>query len=345
MKRISLFVMASLAFLSVSCSDDSASSNPSGDYDDGVLVLNEGNAVSGSVTYLSEDGTTVEQGIFAAVNPTETLGGYLQSVFFDGNRAYIISNGSNKITVVNRYTFTYIGTIEGGLSVPRYGVADGGKAYVTNLGSFTDETDDFVAVINLDTQTIETTWPIGNLADHIEKVGQKLFIANGSFGAGHSVTVLNATTGASLGVIETELSPNSMAYDDGKLYVLCGAFATDGLLHTIDPGSLEVTESKPFTGYADPQYLAVDEGDVYFCSGTSFCRMRRTPQPPQPEIESFATEAMTLYGFTVHDGKAYVADARDFASNGIISIYDIGNGSLIANAPAGIAPNGFYFND
>lgn len=345
MKLTKLFFLALAAISIASCSDDHSSSTPSGDYANGFLVLNEGNAASGSVTYISDDFATVEQGIFAAVNPAQGLGGYLQSVFFDGNRAYIISNGSNKITVVNRYTFAYIATIEGGLSVPRYGVADGGKAYVTNLGSFSDETDDFVTVIDLESNTVQATWAVGNLADHIEKIGQKLFIANGSFGAGHSVTVLNAVTGASLGVIETELSPNSMAQYNGKLYVLCGAFATDGLLHEIDPLTLEVSETRELTGYEDPQYLVVDNKGTYFTSGTSFYWMRRVQQPPLPEIQEFTTDAMTLYGFTVRDGKAYVADARDFASNGIVSIYDLGTGSLTANAPAGIAPNGFYFND
>lgn len=345
MKRISLFVMAGLALLSFSCSDDGAGASPSGAYDNGVFVLNEGNAVSGSVTFLSEDLSTVEQGIFAAVNPAQTLGGYLQSVFFYGDSAYVISNGSNKITVVNRYTFEYIRTIEGGLSVPRYGVADAGKAYVTNLGSFNDTTDDFVAVIDLQSGTVQATWPIGDLADHIEKIGEKLFIANGSFGAGDSVTVLNATTGASLGVINTGLAPNSMAWYDGKLYVLCGAFATDGVLHTINPVSLQVEETKELTGYSDPQYLAVDSDGAYFCSGTSFYRLWHDIQPSTPEIEAFATDAMTVYGFTVHDGKAYVADARDFASNGIVSVYNLSTGSLVTNVPAGIAPNGFYFND
>ena len=97
MKQIILFA-AALAF--ISCSEDNSGDAPLGSYDNGILVLNEGGA--GSVSYISNDLGTVRQDIFTAVNEGQDIGQYTQSIFFDGARAFIISNGSNKITVVNR---------------------------------------------------------------------------------------------------------------------------------------------------------------------------------------------------------------------------------------------------
>ena len=55
----------SLFIALVSCdSDDDAVIVPLGDYENGILVLNEGSQDFGSVTFLSDDFTEVEQEIF-----------------------------------------------------------------------------------------------------------------------------------------------------------------------------------------------------------------------------------------------------------------------------------------
>src|SRR5690606_2062113 len=126
-----------LTFSLFSCDPDEniVNDQPLGTYDNGILILNEGGI--GEVTYVSNDLQTVQQNVFEVVNgSTRDLGQYIQSIFFHDELAFVISNGSNKITVVNRYTFEYIATIATGLNVPRYGVVYNGKAYVTNLASF-----------------------------------------------------------------------------------------------------------------------------------------------------------------------------------------------------------------
>src|SRR5699024_11982313 len=66
-----------------------------------------------SISFVSNDFQTVEQHIYEAVNGGD-LGSVTQSMFFDDQgRAYIISNGSNFVTVVDRYTFEKIDRIEG----------------------------------------------------------------------------------------------------------------------------------------------------------------------------------------------------------------------------------------
>ncbi|MFD2432632.1 hypothetical protein ACFSO9_03210 [Mesonia maritima] len=151
--RFLALIFCSVLFLT-SCSNDDDftppedSKNPEepgeeqGKYKNGIFVLNEGGI--GTVTYISDDLENVEQTIFQNVNEGEDLGGYAQSIFFEDDLAYIISNGSNLITVVNRYTFELVGKVDSGLEVPRYGVIYNGKAYVTNQGDTLDGgVDDF----------------------------------------------------------------------------------------------------------------------------------------------------------------------------------------------------------
>lgn len=347
MKHTKLFLGAMAAAFLASCSSDDAGSAPQGTYDDGVLVVNEGNATTGTVSFIGDDMTTLYQDIFGAANSGATLGGYVQSIFFDGDRAFVISNGSNKITVVNRYTFELIGTIATGFNVPRYGLADGDRAYVTNLASFDDLTDDFVSVIDLETLTVVDSYEVGAIAERIEDWGNHLFVSNGSFGMGNTITVIDRSNGSVVETIETGLSPNSIEMYNGKLYALCSDFSSEGRVLRIDPDDFQVEETFGTDGITGPQNLAVSAAnEVYFTAGTSFYRYHLGDIDPDngEQFREFETGAEYIYGFAVRSGKAYVADAKQFSSAGTAFIYDRNNGSLIDSFATGVAPNGFYFN-
>jgi hypothetical protein len=146
-----------LALFTTSCnSDDDAiiagqlPSEPLGAYENGSFVLNEGsNASTAGVDFLSDEGV-LTQDVFRIENPNEDeVGLFLQNIFFDDTRAFIISGGTNSVTVVNRFTFKYITTIESDFEAPRYGVVVGDKAYVTNRGDFSSSADNAITVIDL----------------------------------------------------------------------------------------------------------------------------------------------------------------------------------------------------
>ncbi len=248
---------SSVLFVSCSKDDDAIPEVPLGVYDNGVLIVNEGNASSGSISYVSNDLTIVENDIFSAINPNQGIGGYVQSVFFDGDRAFIISNGSQKITVVNRYTFEFIGTIETGFNIPRYGVVENGKAYVTNLADFSDLTDDFISVINLNTLLVESTIAINAIAERIEKANGKLFVANGSYGEGSTVTVINTASGSIEGTIDVGISPNSLKADNGFIYVLCGNYSDNSKLVKINSTTNQKVSEILMEGLVSAQNLNI----------------------------------------------------------------------------------------
>ncbi len=87
--------------------------------------------------------------VFLKTTNDEDLGNIVQSIGFSEEEAFVIANVSNKINIVNRYTFEKIASITEGLNNPRYFIAANGKGYVTNWGDTGDDSDDFVAIINL----------------------------------------------------------------------------------------------------------------------------------------------------------------------------------------------------
>lgn len=340
------FVAFASSVLFVSCSDTSDNLNPQlplGAYDNGVLIINEGNGSAGSISFITNDLMTTSQDVFGSVNPGKGIGGYVQSMFFDGDRAFIISNGSSKITVVNRYTFEFIGTIESGFKVPRYGVVENGKAYVTNLNTFASLTDDYVSVINLSTLTVESTISVNAIADKIIVENGKLYVANGNYGVGSSVTVINTTTKAIESTIDVGISPNSMEQENGFLYVLCGNYSDNSKLVKINLATSQKVSEITMNGLVNAQNFNIEANKIYFTidsavysENLSAAAIGSTPL--------FTSTATTLYGFNVENGRIFVGDAKNYASDGEVFIYNV-SGTLQKQFTVGLIPNGFYFNN
>ncbi len=86
-----LLTITAGALFFVSCSSDDNADKPSGAYDNGVLVLNQGNFTRGnsSISFIS-DALTLEDNIFEAVNQGTRLGDTGQDIGLTGQFAYIV---------------------------------------------------------------------------------------------------------------------------------------------------------------------------------------------------------------------------------------------------------------
>jgi len=345
MKFSKLFLVALFgSVLFVSCDDsDGDSDAPLGAYDNGMFVLNEGSPSAGSITFIGNDLTTIQQNVYGAENGGDGIGGYVQSIFFKDEKAFIIS-GSNKITVVNRYTFKLIDKVETGLAAPRYGVVVNGKAYVTNQATFGSLTDDYVAVINLSTYEVESTIAVNAVAERISEENGKLYITNGTYGNGNSVTVINPATSAIVKTINTGISPVSFEEENGILYVLCSNYNDASKIVKINVSTDAIVGEIAFPAtLVNAQNLNIEDGKIYFSvnSNVFSTALNSTSVSATPLFTSTAT---TLYGLTVEDNKIYVTDAKDYQSDGKAFIYST-SGTLQKEFTVGLIPNGFYFND
>ena len=343
MKQQFKLVFLALFISIVSCnSDDDGGIISLGDYEDGILVLNEGSQSFGTVSYLSEDFTEVEQEIFTTVNPGENLGFFVQSIFFDDENAYIIANGSNLITVVNRYTFEKIGEFTAGLDVPRYGVVVDGTAYVTNLSSFVTDQDDFVAVIDLKNLSLVNQIPLSNTAEHIIYDGSKLYVQNAAFGFGSGISIINPNTNAIEQTVSTGDALQNIAINANSIYAL----HANGI-DVISTSSQEVVSTITLPAdISGATNLRISDGQFYYTFNSSVYSspLSATTLNNTPFITYESNSAFgTMYGFAVRNGLVYIGDATDFASDGFIEVYDI-NGNFVFETSVGVGPNGFYFN-
>jgi hypothetical protein len=355
MKFSKLFFVALLSVsVFVSCTNNDDDEVDSGDYNEGILVLNEGSSGQGSVSYISNDLTAFTQDAYTAANGSDLLGKYVQSIFFDGDKAYIIAGGSNKITVVNRNTFKIIAKIESGLVAPRYGVVKDGKAYVTNANTYANwgdpadavgYTDDYVAVINLTTNTVESKIELKATANRIVSENGKLYITEPY--NSDKILVVNPTTKALETPINIGTDADTMEEENGTLYVMRSPY---GVASEIVKVKLSDNSLSKITFPSDLQgakNLDIEQNKIYYTVGTSVYGMNITAtEASNTAILSYTSTSAygKMYGFAVKDNRIFIADGGDFTANSKAYVYSL-TGTLEKEFTVGVGPNGFYFND
>lgn len=348
-----LFFAALVLGLSlVSCdNDDNDTEEKLGDYENGFFVLNEGSSGQGSVSFMSDDLNTFVQDAYTTVNGSDLLGKYVQSMFFDGDKAYIIAGGSNRITVVNRYTFKILAKIETGLVNPRYGVAKDGKAYVTNANTYsymnpaTGDTDDYIAVINLSSNTIESKIELNATANRILLENGKLYITEPY--SNDKILVVNPTTKALETPITVGYDADTMEAENGVLYVMRSPYGASSEIVKVKLSDNSLSKITFPDAIQGAKNLDIENDKIYYTAETSVygISISATTGSSTPILTYSSTSAYgKMYGFDVEDNRIFIADGGDFTANGKAYIYNL-SGTLQKEFTVGVGPNGFYFND
>lgn len=329
--------------------------NDSFAFENGILVLHEGNFGAGnaSVSFVSNDLSQAQNGIFKSVNEVDNWGDTAQSITFNGDLGYIVVNNSQKIEVVNRYTFESVATIGGpdkaDFSNPRNMVIVNGKGYVTNWGDGSNPSDDFVAVINLENNTMESPISVAEGPEKIVATANTIYVAHqGGFSQNNIISVIDATNNEVTTTITVADRPNSLQLDaSGNLWALSGGNPawtgneTAGQLDRISIADNSIAETLTFAETEHPGALSADGGNLYYyLSGSVFKMGMSDTALPQ----TAALTGLSFYDMTVNEGRLYGVDAKDFVSNGSLEVYDLDNNSLLTSEAVSIIPTAIYFN-
>ena len=351
-----LFLLFSIAIFLNSCEDDQdccPMPEPEAEFQSGIFVLNEGNfgSSNASVSFINEEEQVNSTSVFANINGAP-LGDTAQSIELHEGIAVIVVNVSNKIEIVNRFTFESLGTIGSNLSNPRFAEIIGDNLYVTNWGDGMDPNDDFVAVFSLSDFSFTQAIPVAEGPEKLLENAGSLYVAHkGGFSFNNIVSVINGTSNELSKVIEVGDLPNSMVINGNDLWVLSSgkpSYAneeTAGELTRIDLTTNGVVESFEFPDNTiHPDNLSLANGAAYLTINQSVYKYDMGGALPN-SAEFTLEDVSVLYGFEIFENKIYVASPRvDFTGNGDLLIYDLNDGSLLDKYTTGINPNGIYFN-
>ncbi|MFD0962894.1 Calx-beta domain-containing protein [Pseudofulvibacter geojedonensis] len=320
-------------------------------YQSGVLIANKGGAGVGTVSYIKNDLSAVEQQIYSAVNG-ENIGNGLQSIAFHNDKAYLIVSGANKIIVVNRYSFFKEATIETGLNNPRYMTVSGDKAYVTNWNDPNVTDDDYVAVVDLATNSIDSNNDI-NVAEGPERIlarSGKLYISHkGGINQNNKVSVIPTSDVTNITTIPVGDVPDEMVFDSANnIWVLCegnpasSGSETGGKLVKINTTDDTMVTTIDFTNATDhPNTLSYYNGKLYYALNNSIYDMLET----ETTVSTTAILTTPAYTIAINNDKLYVSDVVDSVANGSINVYNLAdNNASLGTLTVGVHPEAIYFN-
>lgn len=352
MNKLTLIALA-IGFVFTACTSDDTPQTvaPRGDYENGILISHEGNFGQGnaSVSYVSNDLTTVENGIFNNVN-NELLGDTAQSITFLGNLAYIVINGSQKIEVVDRFTFQSVGTISTGLVNPRYMTIVNNQGYVTDWGDGSSATDDVVAIINLSTNSVSGTISVAEGPEQILASGNSIYVSHkGGWGVNNIISRINAIT-ETVTTIPVNDVPDDMALDNsGNLVVLCqGAdlfwltppVETPASIVKINTVNSTISSTLEFPDGIHPELMTYGGGKTYFHHSDKIFALNDsdTTLPTTSIIDT------PLYGFSVNSNTLYGVKTDFVAGTGELIVYDLSSNTLTDTKTLSVGAAKVYFN-
>jgi len=355
MRKIILSIFAaSLLVFSCSNDDDMQTTVPLGEYENGIFVVGEGGfTTSGTLSYLSNDLTSTENGAYFNVN-NEELGSFFQSIGLNDDLAYmVVDNGT--INIANRYTLEKQGTISAGLMTPRFIAFANGKAYVSNWGDSFTATDDFIAVVDLSTNTVESTIAVSEGPEQLLVNGNKLFVSHkGGFGINNSISVINTADNTVVDTITVNDKPDEMIINNaGELVVLSeGATLfdanfnvighTEGAITKIDTASNTITSIMAFANGVHPGLMSYANGTLYYELGNKIYSLLDA-DTTLPTTEAIDTMAGFAYGMSVSDNMLFVSDAS-FSGQSQLMVFDMATGSLVNTFEVALGASKIYFN-
>lgn len=309
-------------------------------YENGVLVINEGNFQWGnaSLDFIDAAGT-VHRDIFQSTLK-RPLGDVAQSITLLGNTAYLVVNNSGKVESVGLPELGSLCAVSG-LSSPRQLLPlANGRAYVTDLYSRQ------IAIVDLPTCTVTGSIATGGWTEDLVAVGNKVYVTQAGT---NQLLVIDPFTDQLLDSITVGREPIAVEVAaDGLLYVLSsGSLGPEyASLDVVDPATRQLVRQMVFSFGTDfPSDLTMNPaGDtLYWLNGDVFQMATSATSLPQQAL--IRADGRNLYSLAVRgDGSIYVGDAKDYLQAGAVLRYSAG-GSLLGTYAVGIIPGDFGFLD
>src|SRR5688500_362452 len=349
--KLKFLLCISIAVVLLAC--DSDSDPVKGEYQSGVLIANEGGfmANNGSVTYFNPSTKLTSQNIFKNAAGL-FAGGILQSISIDGDRGYLVLNGSNTIEIVNHNTFESVATFTTAeLDKPRYVQVIDDKAYISVWGAYDANyslVDSYVLVVDTKTLSVVDKIDTDEGVDNLLYNGSRLFASNNNFGNSSTVAVIDPSNNELIDQVELAAGPAGMVLDaNNKMWVITqGTYAgNDGKLFRLNTTTLAIEEDIDLNMNPDGDLaITPDKKNLIYNDGTSIYKIAitDTQAPSQPWIS--AANVQELYALEVNpdNGDLYIGDAKDFSSPGTVYIYNA-DGTFKESFESGINPTQFVF--
>lgn len=358
----SILTIFTISLVFASCSNNEVLiPEATGNFNNGVIISAEGNFGSkdGSISYVNNSLNRLATNfLYAGVNRVQ-VGGLIQSITFSDTYAYIILNDANTIVVADKNTFEKVTEINTGLGNPRYMAISNGKGYVTNWGSGADETDDYLAIIDLATNTIEeNTIKLANGVEQILSRNNKLYVSHkGAWSSNNIISVVDLAAENNVVTIDVKDNPDEMFFNDannrlivlseGKPLSFGGAPNFSVLTNTtsaisfIDLETNEVEREIVLDENVSASLMSYENGNLFY-----YIAGEEKVFEMSEDATTLASEGITvnnIYGMNVRDNQLFTVSFA-FTSLSQLNVFDTKSKENVYSTTVGLGAAKIYFN-
>lgn len=346
-----MLAMLSITVITSSCKkepDDEGNNKPNTPKSTAIYVLNQGTFShnNASVTMYNMENDSITEDYFMSQNE-RALGDTGADLFIYGGKAYIVTNVSSQLEIVNSVTFKSIKQIPFIKDeVPQQPSAVTGYQGNVYVAAY----DGTVTVIDTALLEIVKVIEVGSNPDAILAASGKIWVSN-SGGLNfpnydNTVSIIDPVTLTETDRFEVGTNPYTLQSDSyGDIYVVTrGNYGDEKMrLRIIDP----VTKSVKYTFEEIEVYNFTIKGDtayVYYYDFTNLASNIMTINVKTEEVISTSfitdgTQIETVYGIAADPttGDVYICDAKNY--DGLGKVYRFGkDGKLKSSFNAGVNP-------
>lgn len=350
MKKISNLGTAIILLLSLFSCMEEGSQMPAGEFERGILILNEGafGANDGEVYHYDPNLGTIKTNIFESKNG-RPFAGLLQDLVASEGRLYLIAN-TGKVEVVDPKDFASRGAVTSGLDISRSLVTANQKIYISDWGPYDanfNSPNSYIAVVNqLDGGSVNKKIAVSSRPEGMFVEGNQLLIA---CSAAKKLDVVSLNTEQLLKSVDILGRPSRFFESGGRLYL----YARDGgnvYFHEINRSSGDIAKTvKVNLPLSTSNFALTDNGEVLIITSTGWPdyndAVARVDINDGQVLNSSVYTGSGLYGIGFHKERSeiYLTDNNGFQGNGTVIILER-EGIQKKTFVAGRGPSGFKFN-
>ncbi len=348
MKQFGLFTaLWAIALFLGSCVTDPVDA-PLGEYEVGVLIMNEGafGSNDGEVYHYIPASGELKPAIFEAEN-SRPYAGLLQDIVVTEDRTYLVAN-TGKVEVVDSKDFSSLGAVSEGLDITRSLVFVNQKLYISDWGAYDadfNSPESYIAVVNDATGgAIAKKIPVASRPEGLFVQDNNLLVACAS---AKKLEVISLSSETVAGSKDIEGSPVRFFEHGGKLYL----YARDAdhiYFHELNRTNHNVVGTvKVGLEGSTSNFALGDNGDVYVLTSTGWpdyndavAKISVSGQVSDASI--YTGSGFYGIGFHPNQKNIYIGDNNGFQGNGTVIIINQ-TGQEVTTLEVGRGPSGFVF--
>ena len=351
---IKILILGFLSILIASCEKNPA------DPDDkngtptvsGIIIANEGNfgQSNASLSFFNLSGKEIYNDVFNTAN-SDKLGDTASDIITRDSLILVVINGSDKVEVIHSSTFKSVRSVNfpAGSAPVHIAAAENGDFYVSALYNHQ------LYCIDGKNLVIKDSVQVGMFPDEVLVTGGRVYVSNSGFGAGNTVSVIDAEDMQVIKTIQVGYNPQAIDLDtEGNVHVVCTGNVNQwnnpdddipGGIWRINVQNMTVKDSIKLETTFYPGVLSISKEDAgYFIYQNRIVRYDAASLIiTDPDFIVFA-EGQTAYHLTVEDNgnSLYVLDAGDYVSRGDLIVVDLADKSM-ERYEAGIIPGSIAY--